>query len=80
MSLAYLVDPGCRLEFAIIDGDHNHFTVYHELTLIERAAGAERRRGSCSSTTWRPCGRRDSYYDPSGLPPEAVHPHSFELA
>jgi hypothetical protein len=80
MSLAYLVDPGCRSEFAIIDGDHNHFTVYHELTLIERAWRAQNIEGVAllHDVAW-PCGRRDAYYDPSGLPPEAVHPHSFEL-
>jgi hypothetical protein len=80
MSLSYLTAPGCRSEFVVIDGDHNHFTVYHELTLIERAWRARGVEGIAvlHDVGW-PCGRRDAYYDPSALPPEALHPHSYEL-
>ncbi|MFM7295797.1 MAG: class I SAM-dependent methyltransferase [Planctomycetota bacterium] len=78
MSLSYLVDPGCRSEFVIIDGDHNHFTVYNELSLIEQAWRAANIAGVAllHDVGW-PCGRRDSYYGPDGLPPEVVHPHSY---
>ena len=63
-----------------LDGDHNHFTVYNELTLIERAWRAADVAGLAllHDVGW-PCGRRDAYYGPGGLPPEAVHPHSYNL-
>lgn len=80
LSLPYLADPGCRSEFVLIDGDHNYFTVHHELSLIEAAwrAGGVQGTVLLHDVAW-PCARRDSYYDPSALPPEAVHPHSFEF-
>ena len=80
LSIPYLLDPGCRSEVALIDGDHNYFTVYHELTLLAQAGRAAGITGTAllHDVAW-PCGRRDSYYDPRGLPPEAVHPHTFEL-
>jgi hypothetical protein len=80
MSLSYLVDPGCHSEFVIVDGDHNYFTVYNELSLIEQAWRAADIAGVVllHDVGW-PCARRDSYYGPGGLPPEAVHPHRFDL-
>lgn len=79
-SLSYLDDPGCRSEVVLIDGDHNYFTVYHELSLIERAWRAGNVDGVAilHDVAW-PCARRDAYYDPGALPALAVHPHSYEL-
>lgn len=59
----------------IIDGDHNYWTVTREL----RAAltrGAAEGLVVLHDVGW-PCGRRDFYYSPERLPPEAVHEHDF---
>ena len=36
-SLPHLMERGCRSQFVVIDGDHNWFTVYNELTLIAKS-------------------------------------------
>jgi hypothetical protein len=57
----------------LIDGDHNYWTVLHELRSIYS-------RGEplaiLHDVGW-PCARRDQYYSVDALPPEAVHPHSY---
>jgi len=62
----------------IIDGDHNYFTVTGELERI--AAAATRVAGAplvvVQDVGW-PCGRRDLYYDPEGLPAEARQPYVY---
>jgi hypothetical protein len=63
----------------IVDGDHNWFTVYHELKQIEAVS---RRDGKpvlvvLHDVGW-PCGRRDAYYAPDRIPAEYRHPHSYE--
>jgi hypothetical protein len=56
----------------LVDGDHNHWTVLHELRAIyERGEPL----AILHDVGW-PCARRDQYYAPEGLPPDAVHPHS----
>lgn len=55
----------------LIDGDHNWYTVYHELKLIEKNA---LKRGEfpiifLHDTDW-PYGRRDMYYFPDTIPKE----------
>jgi Methyltransferase domain len=58
----------------IVDGDHNHFTVSEELRLIgERAPGAQLPLLLFHDVCW-PHGRRDDYFDPELIPPEARHP------
>ena len=59
----------------VIDGDHNHWTVLREL----RAAYAGDRAplAILHDVGW-PCARRDQYYSPESVPPEGVHPHSYE--
>lgn len=62
-----------------IDGDHNWYSVYHELAAIherQRAAGRSL-LVFLHDVDW-PCGRRDLYYAPERLPPEFVHPHTWE--
>ena len=61
----------------IIDGDHNWYTVYHELLLIEKYSVA---RGKfpivvLHDVGW-PYGRRDTYADPSHIPPYYRQPHA----
>jgi len=63
----------------LVDGDHNWYTVYHELRQIEAIS---RRTGKpvlafLHDIGW-PCGRRDSYYAPERIPAEYRQPHSYE--
>jgi hypothetical protein len=64
------------VDVALVDGDHNWFTVHNELRLLFEAAEA----GTCAppvvichDVAW-PYGRRDVYYDPDTIPPEFRHP------
>lgn len=79
-SIPYFLQEGCQSDFVVIDGDHNWFTVFSELTLIDTAWKRDRRSGVIvmHDVAW-PWARRDMYYDPKSLPPEAVRPHSFSL-
>lgn len=63
-----------------IDGDHNWYTVYHELRLIDQV---QRRGGQpllvfLHDIGW-PWGRRDLYYAPARIPPAFLQPHSWDL-
>lgn len=63
-------------DVALIDGDHNWYTVFHELRLIEERARAEKRDFPVvvlHDVGW-PYGRRDLYYDPSTIPAEQRQP------
>jgi Methyltransferase domain len=62
-----------------VDGDHNYYTVYHELAAIDRI---QREAGKpllafMHDVSW-PCARRDFYYSPERVPPGWRHPHSFD--
>ena len=62
-----------------VDGDHNYYTVFHELTAIDRI---QREAGRpllafMHDVSW-PCARRDFYYAPERVPPGWRHPHSFD--
>jgi hypothetical protein len=63
----------------IVDGDHNHHTLLQEVRAIT-ARAAESSHGAL--IVFHDCGwpwaRRDLYYDPSAIPPSAVHPHTWE--
>jgi hypothetical protein len=78
------------IDAALIDGDHNWFTVYHELKALEERAAATGRDFPLTmvhDVDW-PYGRRDGYYDPERIPPEhrqpnrkaGIIPHQSELA
>jgi hypothetical protein len=61
----------------LIDGDHNWYTVYHELLTIEQRAKI---RGKLPiillhDTMW-PYARRDMYYLPDTIPADFRHPHA----
>jgi hypothetical protein len=59
---------------AIIDGDHNYFTVREELRLIaEKAPGTDLPLLIFHDVAW-PHARRDDYYDPDMTPEEHRHP------
>jgi hypothetical protein len=64
------------MDVALIDGDHNWYTVFTELNLL---ADVARRDGAAMPVMvlhdvgW-PYGRRDLYYDPSNIPAEHRQP------
>lgn len=63
-------------DIALIDGDHNWYTVYNECRLLREAS---RREGThlplmvLHDVGW-PYGRRDLYYDPSNIPEHEQQP------
>lgn len=62
-----------------VDGDHNYYTVYHELKAID---AIQRKAGKpllafMHDVSW-PCARRDFYYAPDRVPPGWRHPHSYD--
>jgi hypothetical protein len=60
----------------LIDGDHNWYTVYHELSALAAVAADERRPFPLTllhDVDW-PFGRRDGYYAPERIPAEYRHP------
>lgn len=67
-----------RYDAVLIDGDHNWYTVFHELKIIEEYA---QRAGKwpvifLHDTIW-PYGRRDMYHDPECIPKEMRHPFVY---
>jgi hypothetical protein len=66
-------------DVALIDGDHNWYTVFTELTLLfERASRlcVEPPIVFSHDVGW-PYARRDMYYDPDDLKPELRHPYAY---
>jgi cephalosporin hydroxylase len=67
--------PPC--DVALVDGDHNWFTVYHELKML---AATAREEGAplpvlvLHDVAW-PYGRRDLYYSPDRIPEEFRQPY-----
>jgi O-antigen biosynthesis protein len=62
----------------LIDGDHNWFTVYHELTTIARVAAEEQRPFPLTflhDVEW-PFADRDMYFDPDSIPEEHRQPYA----
>ncbi len=77
-SLEVLGDIDCA-DAWVIDGDHNWYTVYHELKAIRsrcREAGKPL-LAFLHDVNW-PSGRRDMYYAPDQIPAEYRHAHSFD--
>lgn len=66
-------------DLALIDGDHNWFTVFSELTLLfARAASTSNALPIVlfHDIAW-PYGRRDMYYNPDNIEPENRHPFAY---
>jgi hypothetical protein len=61
----------------LIDGDHNWYTVYHELKIIEENAKKNRRFPTVflHDIGW-PYGRRDLYYNPGDIPRKFRKPYA----
>ena len=75
LSLDVLPDVG-PVDVALIDGDHNWYTVNRELELLHRGARSAGRLtplAICHDVCW-PYGRRDMYHDPETIPAEYRHP------
>jgi hypothetical protein len=75
LSLEALPEVG-PVDVALIDGDHNWYTVNHELRLLQQAAQSAGRPtpiAICHDACW-PYGRRDTYHDPETIPSLYRHP------
>jgi hypothetical protein len=75
LSLEVLPELREPFECILIDGDHNWYTVYHELAMI-RSQGLLAPHGAVffHDVAW-PYGRRDMYYQPEAIPEEFRHPY-----
>jgi cephalosporin hydroxylase len=66
------------VDVALVDGDHNWFTVYHELKILSetaRQSGAPLPILIMHDVCW-PYGRRDLYYAPERIPDEYRQPYA----
>ena len=73
-ALPQLRAAGERFDCAIVDGDHNWYTVFNELEGL-RPMMQPRGVILLHDVAW-PYARRDMYYAPSRIPPEHVRPHA----
>lgn len=67
-----------EVDVALVDGDHNWYTVYNELKLIEARHGHDPEKLPLifvHDIGW-PYGRRDLYYDPASIPKEFLKPYA----
>ena len=67
-----------RYDAVLIDGDHNWYTVFHELKTIEVQCTARQAPYPLvllHDIDW-PYGRRDLYYDPASIPEAFRHPYA----
>jgi cephalosporin hydroxylase len=65
------------VDVALVDGDHNWYTVYHELRMLaatSREAGRPLPVLILHDVLW-PYGRRDLYYEPDRIPAEFRQPY-----
>ena len=76
LSLDFLPRFTQPFDCILIDGDHNWYTVYHELKMIaEKKLLAEGGAILLHDVIW-PYARRDMYYQPDNIPAEYRHPHA----
>lgn len=73
-----VIDDQSAVDAWVIDGDHNWYTVYHELKAIDRVCARDGKPllVFLHDVCW-PCARRDCYYAPDRIPAEFRHPHDF---
>jgi cephalosporin hydroxylase len=77
LSLNVLPDADA-FDVALVDGDHNWYTVYNELRLLREASRRQRRTLPLlilHDVAW-PYGRRDLYYSPDQIPAEFRQPYA----
>lgn len=61
----------------LIDGDHNWYTVYNELKIIDKKVSESKKLFPLimfHDTGW-PYARRDLYYNPENIPPAHINPY-----
>jgi len=64
-----------EFDVLLIDGDHNYYTVYHELKILEKKFRNKTfPLVFLHDVSW-PYARRDLYYDPSSIPNEGLNPY-----
>jgi len=76
-SLEVLEEIG-DVDVALVDGDHNWYTVINELRMLEGRALTDGREPPVvllHDVGW-PYGRRDLYYEPQAIPEAARQPHA----
>jgi hypothetical protein len=61
-----------------IDGDHNWYTVYHELLAINKVTQQQPLLIFLHDVGW-PAARRDLYYAPDRIPEKYLLPHTWDL-
>lgn len=63
----------------IVDGDHNYYTVRHELSVIAERCRVDDKPllALLHDVAW-PCARRDFYYAPERIPEEWRHAHDWD--
>lgn len=69
-----------RVDVAMVDGDHNWYTVYNELKQLEEVHGTDPLAQPVlfvHDLSW-PYGRRDLYYNPDNIPAEFRQPYAKE--
>jgi hypothetical protein len=77
-SIPYLSEHGTDADLVLIDGDHNYFTVSHELELVHSSWRTRDLSGALLlHDVGFPCADRDMYYNPATIPEEARHAYSF---
>lgn len=62
-------------EVILIDGDHNWYTVFNELKIIEKQFDGDSFPFIIFHDIAWPYARRDLYYNPDNIPSEFVHPY-----
>jgi len=76
LSLDELVRQTTPFDCILIDGDHNWYTVYHELKMIEQKHLLSPGGAILLHDVIWPYARRDMYYQPEQIPAEFRHPHA----
>jgi hypothetical protein len=69
-----------RVDIAMVDGDHNWYTVYNELKQLEELHGSDPLAQPvilAHDLSW-PYGRRDQYYNPDNIPAGFRQPYARE--
>ncbi len=68
-----------NIDLWLVDGDHNWFTVYHELKAIEAASTRDKKPffAIMHDVCW-PAAHRDMYYAPDAIPDEYRHDYCMD--
>lgn len=73
-----VLDELDRGDLYLVDGDHNYYTVFHELKAIDAKTRDSAAPVLVLHDVGWPCARRDQYYDPRDIPAEYLHEHTYD--